>query len=387
MLSRSGVGRRFLLARIAVSVIFFLNGFLGATFSVRLPAIQTKLSLQPGLLGLALLGCTVGGLLAMNVAGRLSGRVGSAFITVLATLIMGCSLPLIAYAPMLPLLVLALFLFGIGNGAMDVTMNTQGAAVERAYERPIMNSFHACFSVGSLVGATFGSLLAAMRLSPELHFCMIAICALLNLAWCSRFLVPEKPTQQERPARKGFSLRGSRTIILLGTIAFCSLLSIGAIYDWSAVYLSGTLHADAGLAASGFTIFLVCQTLGRSVGDKLATRFGAPVLVRISCALAAIGLLMALLFPWVPVALVGLGLVGIGLSVPFPLVVSAVGRLAGANTGALLSAISTWGYFGMIAGPPVIGFLADWAGLRVALVLVVCLCTLAALCASGTEKR
>lgn len=127
------------------------------------------------------------------------------------------------------------------------------------------------------------------------------------------------------------------------------------------------------------------MAIGRSVGDSLTTRFGATVLVRIACSLAAIGLALALLCAWTPAVLFGLGLVGIGLSVPFPLVLSAAGRLAKRDRGSTLATVTTWGYLGMIAGPPVIGFLADQGGMRLALAPVVFLCVHAALCAPAAS--
>ncbi|HEY4385358.1 MAG TPA: MFS transporter [Ktedonobacteraceae bacterium] len=379
--------QRLRLARMAVDIFFFLNGVMTATFSARLPAIQMRLALSPGQLGLALLGCTIGGLFAMNIAGRMSSRFGSKVITTIAASGMCISLPLIALAPTLPLFLLTLVFFGAGSGAMDVTMNLQGTDVERGYGRPIMNSFHAYFSVGSLAGAALGSILAAFNVKPELHFFAITIVACVVLVWSSRLLLSAKQEQmvQKQPVQKALSLQISPALMLLGVIAFCSLLSVGTLFDWSAVYLSGTLHTGAGLAAAGFTTFLVCMTIGRSIGDSLATRFGATVLVRISCLLAAIGLALALVIAWVPAAFFGLALVGVGLSVPFPLVMSAAGRLARRDKGSILAIVTTWGYFGMIAGPPVIGFIADRAGMRLALAPVVFLCVLAVLCAPAVS--
>lgn len=189
---------------------------------------------------------------------------------------------------------------------------------------------------------------------------------------------------QKQPAQRTRSFQFSSPLLLLGVMAFCSLLSIGALFDWSAVYLSGTLHTGVGLAAAGFTAFLACMAIGRSAGDVLATRFGATVLVRIACLLAASGLALALVFAWVPAALFGLCLVGIGLSVPLPLVLSAAARLAKGDKGSTLATVTTWGYFGMIVGPSMIGFIADRLGMRLALAPIVLLCIAAALCASVT---
>ncbi|MBO0792909.1 MAG: MFS transporter, partial [Ktedonobacteraceae bacterium] len=265
----------------------------------------------------------------------------------------------------------------------DVTMNLQGTGVEREYGRSIMNSFHAYFSVGSLAGAALGSILAVFDVKPETHFFAITVIGCAALAWSARFLFSAEQEQmvQKQTAKSARFWRISSTLMLLAMIAFCSLLSVGAMFDWSAVYLSGTLHTGAGLAAAGFTTFLACMAAGRSVGDALATRFGAVKLARVACLLAAIGLALALVLSWTPAIMLGLGLVGIGLSVPFPLVMSAAGRLAEQDRGSILATVTTGGYFGMIAGPPVIGFIANQVGMRLALTPVVLLCVLAALCA------
>ncbi len=377
-----GERRRFRMARIAVGVFFFLNGVMTAALSTRLPAVQTKLSLPPGPLGLALFGCTIGGLVAMNIAARLSRRFGSKIITIIATLCMGIALLPVALAPDFPMLVLALVFSGIGSGAMDIAINIQGAEVEQCYGRPIFNSFHACFSVGSLLSALLGSTLATFNVSPEAHFLALLIGVGAGLVWSSRFLLEPEPVSSVPgdQTRKVRSLHFSRTLILSGMIAFCTLLSVGAMFDWSALYLSGTLHTGPGLAAAGFATFLACSALGRSVGDRLTMRFGEVRLMCSSCVLAAIGLALALLFAWTPAAFFGLGLVGIGLSVPFPLVLSATARLFKQDTSVALATVTTWGYCGILAGPPAIGFVAERAGLRLALALVVLLCLLAALC-------
>lgn len=375
------------MARVAVGVFFFLNGVMTAALSTRLPALQTKLALSSGQLGLALLACTIGGLMATNIAARLSRRFGSKTITTIAAFCMGITLLSIAFAPTFPSLILTLAFFGIAGGAMDIAMNIQGTEIELAYGRPILNAFYACFSVGSLASALLGSALAAFNISPAFHFLAIALSAGVGIAWSSRFLLPPEPAlaASREHTQHMRTLRFSRPLILLGVIAFCALLSVGAMFDWSAVYLSDTLHAGAGLAAAGFATFSACMALGRSIGDRVATRFGKARLMRSSCSLAALGLTLALLVPWMPVAFLGLGLVGIGLAVPFPLVVSAAGRLSKQERDSALATVTTWGYGGILAGPAVIGFVANREGLRLALALVVVLCVLAALCALAVD--
>jgi MFS family permease len=139
------------------------------------------------------------------------------------------------------------------------------------------------------------------------------------------------------------------------------------------------------MASVGFTVFLVCMTIGRSFGDRLVARLGTPVLICLACLIATSGLVLVLLCPWVPAVIFAFGLVGIGLSVPFPLVMSTAGQLAGDDPGALLARVTTWGYAGMLVGPTLIGFIAEHAGMHFAFVPVAIFCLLAALCAPATR--
>lgn len=177
-------------ARLAVALLFFLNGTILATWATRIPSIQARLALRPAELGLALLGTAAGALVAMNVSGYLATRFGSRSVTIIAAVILCLMLPLLALAPTLPSLVTALVLFGASNGSMDVAMNTQAVAVERQYGRPILNSFHACFSLGGLAGALIGGLVASRGIAPLPHFLGIALfCVILTLS-VARFLLP-----------------------------------------------------------------------------------------------------------------------------------------------------------------------------------------------------
>ena len=366
------------LARWSTSLVFFLNGTIGATWATRLPAVQAKLMLSTGELGIALLGTAFGALAAMNLAGYLAARFGSRPVTVIASMSLCLMFPLLALASTLPILVGALVLFGASTGSMDVAMNAQGVSVERQYGRPILNSFHACWSLGSLVGALAGGLVASHSISPLPHFLGIALgCAILILS-VARFLLPARAEALETAV--AFA-RPTRALLALGLVAFCVVLGEGAMADWSAIYLNGTLRSGVGLAAAGYAAFSVVMALGRGVGDHLTVRLGPRTMMQCGGLVAAIGLTLALTVPWIPLALLGFGLVGAGFSVVFPLTLSAAGRTSKQAAGTAIAAVATCGYVGFLVGPPVIGFLADALSLRVALSFVVLLSLCAAVCA------
>ncbi len=354
-------------ARVAVGTIFFANGAAGGNWFVRIPAVQEHLGLSAGTLGAALLSVAVGALATMPVAGALSARVGSRRVTTAATLLLCALLPFLALAPTLPTFVLVLVAFGAANGAMDVAMNAEGVAVEKVYQRPIMSTFHGLFSVGGMVGAASGGLAAARDLPPVAHLLVVGLALGLIGLVASRWLLPR--ASAAAPVGPSFQ-RPTRTLLGLGIVAFCVMLGEGAMSDWSAVYLHGTLGTSEGLAAAGYSAFSLMMAAGRLSGDRLALRFGPVALVRLGGALAAGGLALATTtsLPWL--ALVGFGCTGAGLSVVAPMMYSAAGRSAEMPPGPAIATVTTLGYLGFLVGPPAIGATAEAIGLRGGLGLV-----------------
>jgi MFS family permease len=374
-------------ARMSTGAIFFLNGAGMGNWVVRIPAVQERLGLGAGRLGLALLGVAAGALVAMPLAGRLVGRHGSRPVTRAAALAFAASLALPALAPSFALLCAALVVLGAANGALDVAMNAQAVAVEREYERhagrPIMSSFHALFSLGGLAGAAAGGVLAARGVDAGLHLGFAALVAGVLLSGVATGLLPA--SADAAPGGPAFA-RPTRALAALGVVAFCVLFGEGAMADWSAVYLRDATGAGPGLAAAGYATFSLAMAAGRSVGDALTVRVGPERLVRIGGAVAATGLAFSLLVarPWA--AVTGFGAVGAGLSIVFPTVLAAAGRLPGGAAGAAIAAVSTVGYTGFLAGPPVIGLVAEAVGLRGGLALVVVMAAVIAVLARGLGR-
>src|SRR5258708_10672368 len=374
------------LARWSTSLLFFLNGTIFATWATRIPAVQAKLMVSTGELGIALLGTAFGALAAMNLSGYLAARFGSRSVTVIASMSLCLMLPLLALAPTLPILVGTLVLFGASNGSMDVAMNAQGVAVERQYGRPILNSFHACYSLGGLVGALAGGLVASHSIAPLPHFLGAALfCAILSLSVARSLL----PAEAEAQGTAVAFARPTRAILALGLVASWLVLGEGAMADWSAIYLNGTLRTGAGLAAAGYAAFSVVMAMGRGVGDQLTARLGPGTMMQLEGPRAAAGLTLALVVTSIPIALLCFGLVGAVFSVVFPLTLSAAGRTSKQAAGTAIAAVATCGYVGFLVGPPVIGFVADVLSLRTALgfVVVLSLCAAVFARAVGGDKH
>ncbi len=357
-------------ARLSVLLIFFVHGLVFSTWVSRIPAVQSNLGLSSGRLGFALLGVAAGSIVSMPVAGWLVSRFGSRLVTAMSSLWFALALAPPAFATSAFTLALALALLGLAAGAMDVSMNAQGVVVERLAQRPMMSGFHAAFSVGGMVGSGFGGLVAKLGVDVREHFVWAAALYVLLVAVAVRGLVPAAADTSH--GRHG--LRLTAAIAGLGALSFCFFLSEGAIADWSALYLSKSLGAGPALAAAGYALFSMAMALGRIAGDSLRSRFGAVFLVRLGSLSAAAGLAAALLFARTPLALAGFTMVGFGCSIIVPITFAAAGNLPGVSSGGALATVVAAGYFGLFAGPPLIGMAAEAISLRWALMIVVGLC-------------
>lgn len=366
-------------ARWAVSAVFFVNGGLFGSWAPHIPLVQERLALGPALLGAALLMIAVGALVAMPLAGALIGRTGSALPTRAATLAMCAAMPLPVLAPDLALLVAAFLLLGASNGIMDVAMNAHGVVVERQLQRPVMSSFHGMFSLGGLVGAASGAVLLGW-LSPAAHI-LIAAGTLGALALAALpHLLPRRVDVGETGT--SFALP-DRITIGLGALAFLVMLSEGAVLDWSAAFLRDQLGASPGLAATGFAAFSATMAAARFGGDWLRRHLGSVRLVRGSALIAAAGLGGGLLADSPLWGVLGFACAGIGLANTVPVLFGAAGRLPGVVPGTAIAAVATTGYAGFLAGPPLIGFVAEGSSLKAALFLLVLACAVVALFARG----
>jgi MFS family permease len=358
-------------ARMAVLGIFFLNGFGFGSWAVRIPAVQEKLDLGEGLLGLALLGIAAGSLVSMPLAGGLVSRLGSRPVVGATGLGFFLALPLLAWSPSLALLVPALAFAGASGGSLDVSMNAHAVAVEKGQGRPIMSSFHAAFSLGGLAGAAVGGAVAAWGVGVAPHLAGVSA---LSLAAFALAYLRMLPADEDRGESGGPAFaRPTRALAGLGVISFCVLLGEGAMADWSAVYLKGTLGTGPGFAAAGFAAFSAAMVAGRLLGDRVTARFGPVVLVRAGAAISAAGLGISLAVAHPAAALVGFACAGLGFSIIFPTALSAAGRTQDSATGPAIAAVATAGYFGFLVGPPSIGFVAEGVGLGGALFIVVAL--------------
>lgn len=362
-------------SRAAVSTLFFINGLTFGTWVAHLPLLKARLHLSDGALGIALLGAAIASIVTLPLAGTWIARRGSRSIAIAASLAAVATLVLPYVAPSYGLLLVSTFVLGTAYSAMDVAMNAQAVLVERTARRPIMSSFHGIFSAGGLVGAIASALALATGGSAITDTVAISIGAEFALVIAVRGLVdaPREPHdaapgEGARPRKRTLAAG----VAVLGAIAFFGLVGEGAIADWSAIYLRTSLGAGVAAAAAAFAAFSFAMAVGRFAGDAVVARFGRTRTLVVGALVAASALAAALGLHRTWFTYVGFACAGLGLANVIPVAFGLAGRIRGLGDGIGIAGVSTLGYAGFLVGPPVIGFVSDACGLRIALGLVAC---------------
>ncbi len=366
--------------RVATALMFLAYGTILGAWTARIPAIKQGLNLGDGQLSIALLGFAAGAISGMQVAGRLADQYGGARVMIPMAVLDSALLILPAYAPTLLLLVGALFAFGAVHGTLNIAMNANAVAVERAYGRPIMVSFHAVYSVGGFVGAATGGLFAQAGAGPAGTFIAVAT-VMAGTALAAARWVYEATDRLDEPADA--AKQRMPGIVFLGVLAFCCLVGEGAAADWASVYLRDALGSSAGFAAAGYAAFSIMMVVGRLTGDRLAAVFGRVRLVRACGVLAAVGLGSALLAGHPAAGVVGWACFGAGLSCIAPLIFSTAGAHNPAHAGRAIARVASLGWVGFLVGPIAIGGAAELTGLSIALAIPVALALFVALAAAA----
>ncbi|MFJ4798223.1 MFS transporter [Kitasatospora purpeofusca] len=380
-------------ARLALTAFFAVDGLLFAAWVVRIPDIRNQVSASHGALGLALLCVSAGAVATMPVVSRLCLRYGSRPITVASLALLAVAVPLPAHTHSVPALGGVLLLFGAGYGGANVAMNSAAVEIVSELGRPVMPSFHAGYSLGGLLGAGAGGLLAGTLTAAQwlaaagllgLVVTALAGAALLRSPAARPVGTASAASSFSSSARGGTRGAGRVLVLLLGLTAFCTAYGEGAIADWTTVHLTDDVRAGAQAAAAGYVAYALAMTTGRIGGTWLSVRLGQHRVMLLGGFTAAAGMLLAALAPLVPLALAGFVLVGLGLANLFPLAIAQAGAVGGPRGVALAS---TLGYGGMLIGPPVIGFLADATSLPLALTTVAVAATAAALLPLAVRRR
>jgi MFS family permease len=349
-------------ARIGTALIFASNGFLWAAWVPHIPQVKSHLGLSDAALGFALLGPAIGSMISMPLIGRATTRWGSGRVTTAMAFTSYLFIAGPGLAWNLPSLFAALLLWGVAAGGLDVTMNAQAVQVEKSYGRPIMSSFHAWWSVGTVAGTVAGSFGAGLGVSlARQQFGLALLLALVTL-WAMRQFIPDHRAEEYSAGGRVFELR----LVLLGIAGICALLAEGSAGDWSPVYLRDDLGVAVGHAGLAYGAFTLLMTTGRLIGDRVVHRLGRSRSLGLLAALGTVGMSGGLIWHNLAGAMIGFGCLGLGLSVLVPVFFSTAADGPGA-AGPKLAVVSSFSYLGFLIGPAALGPLASATSIHSAL--------------------
>ncbi|MGB7980962.1 MAG: MFS transporter [Candidatus Nanopelagicales bacterium] len=354
-----------------VYLVFIGSGFGFASWASRIPQVRAELGLTPGELGIVLLAIAVGSLLALPTAGLVVHRLGAArtivvmsILTALGIAVAGVGV-LVGVAPV----AIGLGVMGFGNGAWDVAMNVEGAAVEARLGRTIMSRFHAGFSVGTVLGALVGAAMNVLRVPVTVHLLAVAVLLAVAMPLATRGFLPAGAQQDgDQVGERRHPLRAwlePRTL-LIGLFVLTMAFAEGTANDWLGVAAIDGYGASAALGSLAYGVFVASMTVGRWYGSAILDRFERVPVLRVSAATALVGLLIVVSGANLAVAMVGMVLWGLGTALGFPVGMSAAADDPRHAAGRV-SVVATIGYVAFLAGPPLIGILGDQVGVLRAL--------------------
>lgn len=379
--------------RVAAGVIFFVQGAANGSWLARIPDVQKLFGLNEASLGNVLLAGALGGLIAMQAVPFLIKKFGHRPVLALIAPLFPITLLGVAFASSPWILAVALMLMGAWGSVLGVVGNTHAVDVEKAYQRAIMSSFHSMFSIGGLVGAGVGGIMAAVGMSVQISItASAAILATLIAVTIKRLLRVTDPDESiieasmDHASDHHHKKTWWRGVILIGVLTFVCFMSEGAVADWSAIFMREQRAASPAIAVAAFVAFSACMTIGRLCGDWLTMKFGHVAMVRGGAFLASAGMLLGILVPHALVSIISFAIVGCGLSILVPVLFSVAGSLKGGESHAAIARVSTIAFFGLLFGPTLIGYIAHSSNLSFALLVPATLLCVVGIMASKIRR-
>jgi predicted MFS family arabinose efflux permease len=351
--------------QLSTRLAFLIAGLGMSSWAPLVPFAKERLAVNEATLGLLLLCLGAGSLAAMPLTGMLAGRLGCRKVIVVSALVMCVSLVCLTLAPSVLLMALALLFFGSAVGTVDVAMNIQAVIVERASGRNMMSGFHGFYSLGGILGAAGVSALLWLGFTPFVALLVMVGLILILLVSCAPKLLAYGSV-----SRDPLFVRPQGKVLLIGCLCFIVFLAEGSVLDWSAVFLTSLRDVDPAQAGLGFAGFSVAMTVARLMGDRIVRRLGGTRIIFFGGLCAAAGFLLVVLVPAPAAAFLGFVLVGLGASNVVPVLFTAAGNQKIMPMGLAIAAVATMGYAGILAGPAIIGLVAQITGLSVSLALV-----------------
>jgi MFS family permease len=381
ILSLQGTKRGY---RLAVGILFFLQGLCFASWASRIPSIQQQLNLGDAALGAVLFALPVGSFIALPFAGWLVTKFGSKRTATNALLLYSLMLITIGLANSVFLLIMSLVIFGMAGNTANIAINTQAVGVEEKYGRNIMASFHGLWSLAGFSAAGIGAFMLARNIVPLNHFLIITALILGGVAASFNFLLPDT---KKNTGPTPIFVKPDRSLMKLGFIAFCCMICEGAMFDWSGIYFRKVVHADIDWIGAGYTAFMCTMATGRFVADRIVSRFGFKTTIRTSGVLIATGLSIAVIFPFLVSSIIGFLIVGFGVSSVIPLIYSEAGKSKLVSPGMALAAVSSIGFIGFLIGPPLIGIVAGIFSLRISFLIIAIIGIMVAVMVGSGKSR
>jgi MFS family permease len=369
--------------RNALSAIFFLPGITISSWVTRTPDVRDLVGASTAQMGLILFGLSIGSMAGILSSGPLVSRWGTRPVTITGMLVIALGTAVIGAGAHLGsglVVAVGLGLFGCGMGGSEVSLNIEGAEVERLLGRSAMPLMHGFFSLGTVVGATVGMVLTAVAFPVAAHLWIAAAIVVAALAVAIRPVpsgvgkrtAAEAAADAPRPA-----VWKDARLLLIGGVILALAMAEGTANDWLPLVMVDGHHLDAALGSGVFAVFAAAMTLGRFLGGGLVDRFGRVAVLCASALVSAAGMALVIFADDQIVAGAAAILWGLGASLGFPVAISAAGD-SGEHAAARVSLAATIGYVAFLVGPPVLGFLGEHYGLRSALIAVLVLVVAAA---------
>jgi MFS family permease len=356
--------------RVAVSLFYFGQGMGFASWASRIPDIKHNLNLSDAALGTILFALPLGQLCTMPVSATLVTKYGSKKLLTIAAPLYVVALVTLCFAAAPWQLAACLFFFGVTGNMANLSVNTQGVETEKLYNRPINSSFHGVWSIAGFSGALIGLLMINLHVKPYQHFLVIVLLSWINVFINYKHLIAGKPA--DAVTKRPFLIRPEGSLLQLGIIAFFSMATEGAMFDWSGVYFKEIVLAPHSLVVLGYASFMIMMSAGRFLGDAVILRIGRKRTMQFSGVIISLGMAVSVCFPYIVTATIGFMMVGLGVSTNIPSVYSIAGKNEKVPPGIALAMVASVSYLGFLMGPPLIGYISALSSLRYSYAVIGC---------------
>jgi fucose permease len=366
-----GHAARLKAARWATRTLFGALGVLSGVWGAHIPSIKARYGIDEAMLSAVLFSAAVGAVASVMVAGRVVGHLGARRAALLTGLVLCAALGSALLWPSVYVLMLASVAFGMSMSTFDVTINSEGTALERDGGQPIMGNLHGCFSLGAMAGAALVAALLRAEVPTAQQLGGIALLLAVALALATRSMLDARPAPPEPGQAQRHFVWPRGVLLLIGLLIFAGMTAEGVMYDWCVLYLKQEVGMPQDQAAMGYAVFAGAMAAARFGGDVLRAHFSEQAMLRSCAALTAVAMAVVLASGSPAVSLVGYALVGVGLAPIVPILFNAASRVPGSSSAAAIAAVSSIGYSGFLVGPPLIGLIAHTWSLTAAMTVVV----------------